>query len=54
MFELVILKKGKYRNEVVLYEFSSIYNLMKELNRWLEERKVKEEEIYNIRRCENE
>lgn len=49
MFELIILKKGKYRNEVLTYEYSSIYNLMKELNKWLENGTVKENEIFNIR-----
>lgn len=54
MFELVILKKGKYKNDTLIYEYSSIYSLMKELNKWLEEKSVKEEEIYSINRCENE
>ena len=54
MFELAILKKRKYKNEVLIYEYSSIYNLMKELDRWLKENKIKEEDIYNIRRINDE
>lgn len=50
MFELIILKKGKYKNEALTYEYSSIYNLMKELNKWLDDKTIKEEEIYSIKR----
>lgn len=50
MFELTILKKGKYKNEILIYEYSTLQNLIKELSKWLENRKIKEEEIYNIRR----
>jgi len=51
MFELTILKKGKYRNEVMIYEYSNIHNLIEELEKWLKENKIKEEDIYNIKRC---
>ena len=49
MFELVLLKRGRYVNDVQVYQYSSIYNLMKEVNKWLEEKSVLEEEIYSIR-----
>ena len=50
MFESTILKKGKYKNEILIDEYSTIQNLIKELSKWLENGKIKEEEIYNIRR----
>lgn len=50
MFELSIIKHGKYRNEFFTYEYSSIYNLIKDLTKWLNEGKIKENQIYNIRR----
>jgi len=40
----------KYKNEILIYEYSTIQNLIKELSKWLENGKIKEEEIYNIRR----
>lgn len=49
MFELIILKKGKYKSVTITYEYSTIYNLMKDLNKWLENGTVKENEILNIR-----
>lgn len=54
MFELSIIKIGKYRNEFFMYEYSSIFNLIEDLNNWLKTGKIKEKEIYNIRRIIDE
>lgn len=54
MFELVICKKGKYRNESLTYEYSSFQNMVDEINKWLRTGTIKENDIYNIRYMEVE
>lgn len=49
MFELVICKKGKYRNESLIYQYSCFENMISEIKRWLTDKTINESDIYNIR-----
>lgn len=52
MFELIILKRGKYHNESLHYEYSNFENMISEIKKWLSTGAIKENDIYNIRWAE--
>lgn len=52
MFELIITKKGKYKNDCLVYQYKNFNNLVNEVKKWLENGTIKESDIFNIRHIE--